>query len=214
MTGVQTCALPIYGWSDIRRRNVYNVLISSCKGTMFWKAIDASIAGLTITGEFIWSHIKTVIEEIGPQHVVQVVTDNGSNCALMGRLLEEEYPAIVWTPCASHCLDLLIEDIGKISWVREIFSVAKSMVKFVTKKPKVLSIFRANTTLDLLKPSKTRFAYMFIVLERLIRVRPNLIRTINCDEWLGWTDKINTPKFLEFRRHIFNKHGGGKQMHW
>ena len=67
------------GWLDVHKRSVYNVLISSCKGTMFWKTIDASIIGLTITGEFIWSHIKGVIQEIGLQNVVQVVTDNGSN---------------------------------------------------------------------------------------------------------------------------------------
>ena len=45
---------------------------------------------------------------------------------------------------------------------------------------------------------------MFIVLERLIRVRPNLIRTINCEEWLAWDD-ISTPKFLAFRRNVFNE---------
>ena len=85
-------------------------------------------------------------------------------------MLEDEYPAIVWTPCASHCLDLLIEDIGKNFWVDEIFAVAKSMVKFVTKRPKVLSIYWANSSLEILKPSQTRFAYMFIVLERLILI--------------------------------------------
>ena len=112
---------------------------------MFWKAIDASTAGLTVTSEFIWSNIKVVIEEVGPQNVVQVVTDNGSNCALMDRLLEDAYPTIVWTPCASHCLDLLIEDIPPPPRVDEIFAVAKSMVKFITKRPKVLSVFRANS---------------------------------------------------------------------
>ena len=171
---------------------------------MFWKAIDASTAGLTVTGVFIYGHIKQVIEEIGPQNVVQVVTNNGSNCVAMGNILEDEYPSIVWTPCASHSLDLLIEDIGKKIWVDDLFATAKSMVKFVTKRPKVLSMYRANSTLEILKPSKTRFAYMFIVLERLVRVRPNLIRTINCDEWLAWSD-ITKPLFQEFRRNIFNE---------
>ena len=46
---------------------------------------------------------------------------------------------------------------------------------------------------------------MFIVLERLVQVWPNLIHTINCDEWLKWTDKINTPNFLEFRQNVFNE---------
>ena len=109
-------------------------------------------------------------------------------------MLEDEYPSIVWAPCASHSLDLLIKDIGRISWVSDLFAIAKSMVKFVTKRPKVLSMYRANRTLELLKPSRTRFSYMFIVLERLVRVQPNLIHTINCDEWLAWDD-IRKPLF-------------------
>ena len=71
------------------------MLVSSCKGTMFYKAIDASAPGLTITGLFIFTHIKNVIEEIGVQNVVQVVTDNGSNCVSMGNMLEEAFPTIV-----------------------------------------------------------------------------------------------------------------------
>lgn len=47
------CTILCDGWSDVRRRNVYNVLVSCCKGTMFLKAIDASLPGLTVTGAFI-----------------------------------------------------------------------------------------------------------------------------------------------------------------
>ncbi|KAH7293403.1 hypothetical protein KP509_28G024800 [Ceratopteris richardii] len=159
------CSILCDRWSDIRKRSVYNVLISSCMGTMFWRAIDASATGLTVT-----------------TNVIQVITDNGSNCLSMGNILQDEYKKIVWTPCASHCLDLLMEDIGKIEWVCVIFKRAKSIVKMVTKRPKVLSMYRANSTLEILKPSATQFAYMFIVLERLIRVRPNLIRTISSEE--------------------------------
>ena len=82
---------------------------------------------------------------IGVQNVVQVIIDNGSNCVAMGNMLEEEFPSIVWTPCTSHCIDLLIEDIGKISWEDEIFKTSFSMVRFVKKRPKVTSMFRANS---------------------------------------------------------------------
>ena len=44
------CTILYDGKTDARKRNVYNVLVSSCKGTMFIKAIDASTSGLTITG--------------------------------------------------------------------------------------------------------------------------------------------------------------------
>ena len=49
---------------------------------------------------------------VRPENVVQVVTDNASNCEAMGKMVEAEFPKIVWTPCASHCLDLLMEDMG------------------------------------------------------------------------------------------------------
>ena len=42
------CTILCDGWSDVRRRSVYNVLVSSCKGTMFLKAIDASLPGFTV----------------------------------------------------------------------------------------------------------------------------------------------------------------------
>ena len=95
---------------------------------MFIKAIDALALGLTITGSFIWGHLHEVIMQIGVQNVVQVVTNNGSNCVAMGLMLQDEFPTITLTPCASYCLDLLIEDVGNIFWVDHIFKTIRSMV--------------------------------------------------------------------------------------
>ena len=59
-----------------------------------------------------------------------------------------------------------------------IFSIACAIVNFVTKRPKVLSIYQAHDDLVLLKPPATRFAYMFIVVERLMPVRQGFLRTV------------------------------------
>lgn len=198
------CTILCDGWSDVRRRQVYNIMVSSCKGTMFLRAIDASMPGTVITGAFIWSHIRSAIMEIGADNVVQVITDNGSNCVSMGRMLMDEFPKIAWTPCASHSLDLMIEDIGRVTWIHKLFLTASSMVNFVYKRPKVLSMFRANSDYELLKPSKTRFAYMFVVLERVVRVRLGLSRTVMSREWERWDDK-NTPKALAFTRMVLKE---------
>ena len=53
------------------------------------------------------------IQEIRPQHVVQVITDNAANYVDAGRMLMARYPTLFWTPCAAHCLDLILEDLGK-----------------------------------------------------------------------------------------------------
>jgi len=40
---------------------------------------------------------------IGKENVVQVITKNGSNFVLGGKLMEEKKPHIYWTPCVAHC---------------------------------------------------------------------------------------------------------------
>ena len=121
--------------------------------------------------------------------MVQVITNNASNCRHMGRLLEAEFPSIVWTPCASHCLDLLMEDIGKLRWVKRVVQQAISIVTFFTMKVKVLATFREHSSLELKKPSSTRFAYMWILMERVYEVRSALRQTVVSTLWNEWDDQ-------------------------
>ena len=66
------------------------------------------------TGEKNFELLDAFVEQIGEANVVQVVSNNGSNYMLAGKLLEAKRPNLYWTPCAAHCLDLILEDIGKI----------------------------------------------------------------------------------------------------
>ena len=50
---------------------------------------------------------------MGEEHIVQIVTDNGANFKAAGKMLEKKMPHLFWTPCAAHCIDLIMEEIGK-----------------------------------------------------------------------------------------------------
>ncbi|KAH7447480.1 hypothetical protein KP509_01G108600 [Ceratopteris richardii] len=164
---VYGCSILSDGWSDMRRRHIINIMVSSCLGTYFLRAVDCSKVGTRITGEFIFEHIKGAIQEVGVENVVQVVTDNASNCKRMGELLEREFPTIVWTPCTAHCLGLLFKDIGKLSWLEPIVRDAKRITTFIRKNHQALSIFRSYSQKELVRLSSTRFAYIYHVLSRL-----------------------------------------------
>jgi len=43
--------------------------------------------------------LDSLAEEIGEEHVVQVITNNGNNYVLASKLLEEKRLNIYWTPC-------------------------------------------------------------------------------------------------------------------
>lgn len=52
--------------------------------------------------EFLCELLDGFIQEIGPQHVVQVITDNVVNYVVASRLFMSKYPTLFWTPCVAH----------------------------------------------------------------------------------------------------------------
>ena len=50
-----------------------------------------------------------------------------------------------WTPCVAHCIDLILEDMGKIPYIGDIVESAKSIRKFIYNNAFVLSLMRRFT---------------------------------------------------------------------
>ncbi len=138
------CNIVSNGWNDMKKNSIINILVSTCRGTMFLDSIDTfELVGQPMTIEYIYGHIKNAIEIVGPENVAQVIIDNASNYKAMSDL------SIVWMPSVTHCLDLLIEDIAKLPWIKNVITKAKHIVNFMTKKPKVLAIYMAFKDLEL-----------------------------------------------------------------
>ena len=107
------------GWIDTSKRALVNTLVSCCYGTMYHKTIVCSGVSTRVDGPWFAEILSIVLKDANAENVVQLVTDNASDCVSIGHILEAQFPSLVWTPCASHCQDLLLEDIGKLSWVYE-----------------------------------------------------------------------------------------------
>ena len=60
---------------------------------MFVKSIDGS--NFVKTGEKLFEMLDSLVEEIEEVNVVQVITDNGRNYVLAGKLLEEKNPIFI-----------------------------------------------------------------------------------------------------------------------
>ena len=134
------CTMMSDGWIDTKDRTLINFLVHCPRGIMFIKLVDAS------------SHVKDAallcelldafIEEIGLEHVVQIITDNAANYVAVDIMLMERHPSLFWTPCAAHCIDLMLEDMGKILFIKEVVDHAKSITKFIYNHAFVLSLMR------------------------------------------------------------------------
>ncbi|MCO5601762.1 hypothetical protein L7F22_055887 [Adiantum nelumboides] len=96
-----------------------------------------------------------------------------------------------------YCIDLLLEDIAELPWVKDTLSQALSIVTFINVKVKMLAIFRTYSDLELKKPSATRFAAMWLLLERIYDVQNKLQKTVVSDEFKEWLEGETTTSQQE-----------------
>ncbi|KAK4271022.1 hypothetical protein QN277_019778 [Acacia crassicarpa] len=111
---------------------------------MFVKSVDAS--SYVKSGPKLFELLDNFVEEIGEKNVVQVVTDNGSNYVLAGKLLQAKREHLFWTPCAAHCLDLMLEDIEKIERVTKSIQRGIKLVGFIYNHTLALNTMRKYTS--------------------------------------------------------------------
>jgi hypothetical protein len=137
------------GWKDARNRPLINVVAMSPKGAMFLRAVECKAEEKDT--QFIANILIEAIESVGPESVVQVITDNAKVCRAAGLVVEARYPKIWWTPCVVHSLNLMLQKIGKIQWIQKIYEEAKEIQMFICNHHMSQAIYRQFAKLELLK---------------------------------------------------------------
>lgn len=160
------CTIMADGWSDQKHRTLINFLVYCHEGMVFVKSIDAS--AVVKDAPTLCNMFTEVIEWVGHQNVVHIVTDNAANYAAAGRLIHDKYKSIFWSPCAAHCLNLLLKDISIMPHVAELASKASKVTVFVYNHIIFLSWLRKREDWkEIVRPGVTRFATTFITLKSL-----------------------------------------------
>ena len=100
-------------------------------------------------------------------------------------MLEKKRPHLYWLPCAAHCLDLILEDIGKLPHIKKTIERAISISGYIYNRTGLLNMMRRFTEQrELLRPAKTRFATTFITLFRINEQRNNLRKMFTSSDWI------------------------------
>jgi hypothetical protein len=109
---------------------------------MFIKSMNASthVKDATLLCEL----MIRFIQETGLYNVLQIITDNAINYVATGRMLMERHHSLVRTSCVAHCIDLMLEDMGKTSFIKEVIDQVRSVPKFIYNHAFVLSLMRRD----------------------------------------------------------------------
>ena len=82
---------------------------------------------------------------MGDEHVVHIVTDNGANFKAAGKMLEKKRPHLFWTPRATHCIDLIMEEIGRKKKIVEVIKACRGITRFIYDHSWLLSLMKRFT---------------------------------------------------------------------
>ncbi|KAG5531582.1 hypothetical protein RHGRI_026259 [Rhododendron griersonianum] len=187
------------GWSDAQRRPLINCMGASDGGAVFMRAVNCE--GETKDKTFIAKLLGEVINEVGSQNVVQVITNNAPVCSAAGSIIEGIYPKIFWTPCVMHTLNLALKNIcapketgvagfalDECLWIKHVIDDVMSVKNFIMNHSMRLAIFNEFVSLKLLSIADTRFASSIIMLKRLKLISRGLQAMVISERWSSYRE--------------------------
>lgn len=193
------CSILLDGWMDQKGRNLINVLVDSPKGTIYVRSCD--ISGYIADVDALQSFIGQLIEEVGVENVVQIITNSTSDyMAAADQRFMEKFRTVFWTVSASHCIELMLEKIGLMDHSRRILDKAKAITKFIHSHATVLKLMRKYTSANnLVKPSKIKLAKPILTLETMVSEKDNLQNMFVSSGWnsLSWASREEGKRIAE-----------------
>jgi hypothetical protein len=177
------------GWTNVNNSPVINFIIAT-PDPVFLRSVTTDEN--RHTGDYIAELLIQVIEEVGSQKVMAVITDNASNMKAAWKIITAKYGHIYCYGCIAHGLHLLATDLCRMESVDKLLTRAKDIVKFVKNKQIPLSVFRRiqqerhkNSKVppvSLVLPSTTRWGTIAKMLERLLATKRSLQHMVVEDE--------------------------------
>ncbi|XP_077234178.1 uncharacterized protein LOC143876345 [Tasmannia lanceolata] len=195
------CSIMADGWTDTKQRALINFLVYCPKGVVFPKSVNASSVVKNADALF-------AIFEVGPKNVVQFITDSEPSYKAPGKKLEIKYATFFWTPCAAHCLDLILEHFGKpdvFPLIGSTIDRARKITRFINNHTALLNLMRQKFTggRDLCRPLWTRFATNFISIQSLVLHRKALQQMFVSDEYAASRYICRHPIVTDPLAHVF-----------
>ncbi|XP_073033773.1 uncharacterized protein [Primulina eburnea] len=132
------------GWQDRSNRQLINFLVYCKRETSFVRSVDAS--DIVKNATTLCNLFVELVEWVGSNNIVHLVADNGANYKAAGVLLHDKYPSIKWSPCAAHCLNLILGDIGKMDLVSNL--TKKASLSILEHQHDLQAFFTSKTFKD------------------------------------------------------------------
>lgn len=173
VASADTLALTCDGWSNCRNESIVNFVVTTPE-PLFYKSMSTETN--RHTGKYMAEVMRSVLDEIGPDRFLGVVTDNASNMKKAWEELKKLYPHLSCYGCIAHGLQLLLTDIGKLDTVKDIIARIKLVMKEVRNSHILAATFKQHAKCALRLPVVTRWGSIVTSLHCMLKNKSPLRR--------------------------------------
>ncbi|GBB92796.1 hypothetical protein RclHR1_20590003 [Rhizophagus clarus] len=107
------------GWTNSTGQSIYDYcLITEERKEYLWCSKNYSDVSHH-TGAFLGNEIIKIVDDIDPEKVAAVVTDNAPDARVAQRILCKKYPHILNIRYMTHCINLIMKDVCKHTFVAD-----------------------------------------------------------------------------------------------
>ena len=164
------------GWTNLTGQSIYNYcLITEERKEYLWCTKNYSEISHH-TGAFLGEEIISIVDNIGPEKLAAVVSDNAPDARVARKLLCEKYPHILNIRCMAHCINLITKDvckhtlvidvIKKVGAVHQYFTMSHASCQYL--KDAIQSLYIKGGGLK--SHTKTRWSTMWDCINSIIRL--------------------------------------------
>ncbi|KAK6915237.1 Zinc finger, BED-type [Dillenia turbinata] len=177
------CSILLDVWKGEGGQSLIYFLVDCPKGVIFLHACDVSaIAEDAVAMQLI---IEGILEEVGVDNVVQIITNCTMGCiGTVGKLLTEKYRTLFWTVSATHCIELMLDRMRMMDQIKNALDKARIITKFIYSHATVIKLMQYHINgHNLIKPHKIKSVVPFLTLENIVLERENLKQMFISSEW-------------------------------
>lgn len=165
------CSILLDAWVDQKGHDLVTFVADCPAGPVYLNSFHVSDMKKDVTA--LTSLVDRLVEDVGVHNVVQIIACSTSGwVGELGKSFKSNNLNVFWSVSVSHCLELMLVEIGKMDWFGDVLDKVNSITEFINNNPLVWERFSHGTV------SSSEFEFEFVrpylTAEKILKAKKNL----------------------------------------
>ncbi|XP_021276154.1 uncharacterized protein LOC110410660 [Herrania umbratica] len=165
-----------------------NIFVSSPRGLIFLRAVDIDDSDEAV--DMFTSVLTDAIVEVGAINVLQIISHTDHVCKSTESLISSKFPHIFWSPCTSHSVHILMEEVAELECIKPVVLCAKGIEQCILMNHHAFPCLFTPNLKESPDPFSAKFAPSYCSVKRIFELKQALRDVVVSEEWKQWKDSI------------------------